>query len=316
MAHAIERRRLYLTPQRLLLGVLAIVVLLYLSEKIQWFNPHIPKGWAPLAAVMMIGSYLVLFVAWFAANRFLGYTFRFSLRWLVLLVTVVAITLGWFTVRMQQAAQQRAAIVAIEKLGGSLLYDWQMGVAKPRPPAPTRPPAPRWLYQLLGVDFFSNPYGIQPGGPGESDPFADEPMSCTDDDLVHLRHLEKLEFLALNDAPISDKGLAHISVLTRLTSLGLNGTRITDDGLRYLSGCKDLKSLFLGNTRITDAGLTYLLPLQRLEYLVLGKTQITGDGLQILTRLPNLKTLHVMGTTVTEADIERFKQSLPNCEIK
>jgi Leucine Rich Repeat (LRR) protein len=309
MTKPVPAQRSLLTPQHFLFGVLAIVVLLYLCDEFQWFGSY-SKGWAPLAAVAIVGSSLLMLVAWYAASRFVGSEFRFSLRWLVLLVTVVAITLGWFAVRMQQAARQQAAIVAFKKVGGSLLYDWQMGVANARPPAPI------WLCNLLGVDFYSNPYGIQGAPAGEGDPFAEAMWTCTDDDLAQLRHLKKLEFLALNEAPITDKGLAHIAVLKHLTSLGLNGTRISDDGLGYLSGCKELKSLFLGSTPITDAGLVHLQGLSQLEHLVLGNTQITGEGLQLLTQLKNLKTLHVARTKVNDADINRFKQSLPNCEVK
>jgi hypothetical protein len=44
--------------------------------------------------------------------------FQFSLRTLLVFVTLCAIPCSWLAVKMQQAKRQREAVVAIEKLGG------------------------------------------------------------------------------------------------------------------------------------------------------------------------------------------------------
>jgi hypothetical protein len=49
--------------------------------------------------------------------------FQFSLRALLVFVTLCAIVCSWLTVKLQQAKRQREAVAEFEKLGGAVFYD-------------------------------------------------------------------------------------------------------------------------------------------------------------------------------------------------
>jgi hypothetical protein len=72
---------------------------------------------------------------------------RFSVRGLIFLVLVIGIGLGWL---VRSARIQREAVVAIEKAGGHVTYDWAFinGTSV----AGGKPWAPQWLVDTLGVD--------------------------------------------------------------------------------------------------------------------------------------------------------------------
>ena len=68
--------------------------------------------------------------------------YQFSLRTLLLVMTVFAV---WLGIKIHQARQQKQAVAAIEKLGGTVYYDyqvttdsraWSKARAKPKPPGP------------------------------------------------------------------------------------------------------------------------------------------------------------------------------------
>ena len=71
------------------------------------------------------------------------------------------------------------------------------------------------------------------------------PNQITDDGLVHLAGLTKLETLNLWNTQITDNGLVHLVGLTALRRLGLTVARVTESGLaeleRKLPNCKILK---------------------------------------------------------------------------
>ena len=76
---------------------------------------------------------------------------RFSVRGLIVLVLVVGAGLGWI---VREAHIQRDAVAAITTIGGEVNYDWEWCDGAPVPGA--QPSAPRWLVDLLGVDYFGH----------------------------------------------------------------------------------------------------------------------------------------------------------------
>ena len=64
-----------------------------------------------------------------------------------MLTLLCALACSWLAVKKQQADRQREAISAIRKSGGTA---WYADGASPNPPAPT------WLIDTLGVDFFAD----------------------------------------------------------------------------------------------------------------------------------------------------------------
>lgn len=124
----------------------------------------------------------------------------------------------------------------------------------------------------------------------------------TDQGLVHLQDMQKLEFVWLSHTGITDRGLPHLAALSQLKRLKLAGTRVTDKGVACLN-LSSLKELDLSETDITDNALKSLAASKSLEFIDLSKTEITGKGLALLAGMPNLKTLWLDGTTITNADL-------------
>jgi hypothetical protein len=81
--------------------------------------------------------------------------YQYSLRTLMIVVTLFALLCSWFAVKLGQARRQREAVEALIKSGCIVHYDYESGLGgfwKPNTP----PPRPAWLYYLLGIDFFCN----------------------------------------------------------------------------------------------------------------------------------------------------------------
>ena len=76
---------------------------------------------------------------------------RFSLRALIVLVLLIGVGLGWL---VRSAHVQRDAVTAIRNAGGVVLYDWEWTNGKSIPGG--KPWAPKWLVDLIGVDYFAH----------------------------------------------------------------------------------------------------------------------------------------------------------------
>lgn len=122
----------------------------------------------------------------------------------------------------------------------------------------------------------------------------------TDAGMQHLKDLNSLEALRLNETAITDEGLQSLSGLTRLKMLELWGTRISNGGLKHLAKMQDLTWLILADTKITDDGLLHLQPLSNLRELRLNRLKITDDGVKHLTALKEMRLLELYDTGVTD----------------
>ena len=84
---------------------------------------------------------------WFLVALVFRRRFQFSLRSLLLLVVVVAIPCSWLSVELKAArGAARAAVEAIERLGGQVSYDF--GVAGTAVHSAAEPPWPAWLFRI------------------------------------------------------------------------------------------------------------------------------------------------------------------------
>ena len=73
-----------------------------------------------------------------------------SVRSLMVSILIVGGGLGWF---IRRATIQRDAVRAISAAGGSVRYDFEQTATIF---APSKPPAPKWLVDFMGVDFFAS----------------------------------------------------------------------------------------------------------------------------------------------------------------
>ena len=258
--------------------------------------------------------------------------FQFSLRTLLIVLTLFCVTVGWVGYRVQRAWVNRDRLLADEKTVRTAIEEPSKEVAVIEEfggeVAPhyinSRPPT--WLEQLFD----------DPGGP--DDPVVSWSFSVEgsgdfgDAGLESLKGLPKLTVLDLNDTQVTDAGLEHLIGLQALRVLILNRTNVTDAGLEHLKGLTNLQILWLGTTEttyrggssrrplkgleVTDAGLEHLKGLQSLQSLDLTATNVTDAGLEHLTGLSSLEELRLSFTEVSDEGVKKLQQALPNCTIQ
>jgi len=280
--------------------------------------------------------------------------FQFSLKWLFVLIALVAVPCAWLAWKLEHKRRERAAVAEFERIGASVIYDWFYRHTD-------SPPGPAWARRLLGYDFFAevDTIYVRPGGLGPAMAhlgalrqlkelhFAG---TVNNSSLVYVEGLQNLEILSLAGTRVTDAGLFHLRGLTRLEELYLDDTAVTGTGFIYLKGLKRLKGLTLGGTmvtgaglvdlgnleqlnltdtlvnddlvshlvgltKITDAGLDHLKALTNLEGLDLTATRVTDAGMVQLAKFANLRRLFLRGTHVTAVGIAEIRQALPMDEL-
>jgi hypothetical protein len=144
--------------------------------------------------------------------------FRFSLRTLLLAVTIFGV---WLGSRVHHAHQQKKAIAAIEAIDGYWYYDYQYD-----PPdiydGNRLPPGPAFVWRFLDQNMFVDVVAVGLNS-----------KPATDETINEVCRLTQLEQLDLADAKnVTDKGLERIEALDRLTYLRLDGTSVSEDAIR------------------------------------------------------------------------------------
>jgi len=257
---------------------------------------------------------------------------RVALRTLIGVGLVLAIVVAWLAMKMQQTAGQRSAVAAVREMGGTAHYDFETD--ENDNVRDGDPPAPRWLCNLLGVDFFAKVVRVDlnQSAIGDADPISDEQLrnirgltdtrlldladtQVTDAGLVHLAGMRRLRQLNLQGTPVEGNGLKYLLRMTELTTLRLGGSRIGDQGLSHVGRLIDLRTLDLNHTQITDDGAARLAQRESLEDLDLRGTKVTDEAVPHLKHLSNLERLDLRDTQFTSAGVEQLQKALPNCEV-
>ena len=159
--------------------------------------------------------------------------YQFSLRTLLIFVTLFACACSWFAVKKQQANRQKEAVQALERHGYHITYDYEHYGISRNYYVPT--PAPDWIVKLVGKDFLYDVYGV---GATISLPIMQFHMpALTDADMTVFEQLPRLRTLRFrnkygNPAKITDKGLAHLQKLKYLEDLELIDTLVTEAGVQ------------------------------------------------------------------------------------
>ena len=120
-----------------------------------------------------------------------------------------------------------------------------------------------------------------------------EKVSLAPADLMPvISEFKDLSSLSLNDMPVTDNLLLHLQPLTRLDTLSLQNTSITDAGTAHLAKLISVKTLFLEGTKLTDEGLRSLKSLNNLRMFSARRTSVTPQGLdEFQTALPGCQIL-------------------------
>jgi hypothetical protein len=217
--------------------------------------------------------------------------FQFSLRTLLLFVTLSAIPCSWLAVKLREVKREEAAAAALEKAGVTVKWDESA-------------PGPAWLRSVLGEHFFRHAIRVWLGG-----------NAVTDSKLEQLDAMNHLQGLALYGQYVNDASLEHLQGLHELKELDISETQVTDAGLAMIAGLKQLQVLEIGHTKVTDAGLEKLAALNKLQTLGLNGANVTDAGLEHLQWMKQLRELDLDSTQVTAAGRKKLGHALPNCKI-
>lgn len=274
-----KRHCLQATPDRFVFGLAVLGGFLLLSERFSWLPFNEKKGYTVLVAVAAVCVGLLVLFLWFGLSLVLRRRFQFGLRSLLAMVLLVAVACSWLGVKVEQARKQKAVVEALKRHCVIVEYTWVYDNRLSFLAAPG--PAPIWLRELLGEDFFH----------------------------------DVIEVKTCGDTGFRDDDLAYVAELTSLRSLMLFRDQVTDTGLEHLQGLTHLRQLFLDGTQITDEGLVHLKGLTSLVELSLWQTKVTDEGLEHLKELPNLTYLYLEGTQVTDAGVEGLQEALPKLHV-
>jgi Leucine-rich repeat (LRR) protein len=242
--------------------------------------------------------------------------YQYSLRTLLIIVTLFAVACSWFAVKLQQARRQREAVEAIVKLGGWVAYDYQLD-ASGNIWQGMEPAGPAWLRKILGDDFFRTVVYAQPKDDASMLILKDlseirrldlRNSQVTDTGMTVIKDLKRLQWLAIRHLPISDIGLINLQGLYQLQFLDMGDTKVTDEGIKYLKDLSQLQSLDLWNIRITDKGLEQLNRLSQLQTLALNFSLVTDNGIKNLSAMTHLQKLDLRGTQVSDAGLEYLRR--------
>jgi hypothetical protein len=227
--------------------------------------------------------------------------YQYSLRTLLIFVTLFAVACSWFAVKMQQARRQREIVESLIKSGGFVGYDYEMDSRVWIKLLNQKIPGPEWIRKMLGDDFFRTVTYVNLSNMqrsfDEGNGFVIEVPAIRSNLLVTADRLKQLE------------------ELKQLEVIRLDNTNISDDGLKYLKNFKHLHVLSLEGTHITDAGLEQLKDFEELYNLNLNRTDITDDGLKHLKGLLKLQMLDILYTKTTDTGIKDIQQALPKLKI-
>ncbi|MBC7853404.1 MAG: hypothetical protein IAF94_08215 [Pirellulaceae bacterium] len=242
--------------------------------------------------------------------------FRFTLRSILIVVTLLAMGLGYFSFRAQD---QRSAVARIHALGGYLQYDNNNVDNNPR----WSPAGWLWLRRLVGDDYFQDVVFVNL-----------DQTKVSDADLRVIGKLRRTTGLSLNRTDVSDEGLALINGMTELKHLKLEKTNVTSEGIHRLPWAvsslllgdtnvgdealidlSDYVSLGLDGTPITPDGFKQLKGFKNLRNLSLQRTAVGDESVPILAQLTTLQLLNLKDTKISGEGLFALRNSLPNCQI-
>jgi hypothetical protein len=207
--------------------------------------------------------------SWFARRAV-----RFSLRTLLIVVTITALALGYLSFRAQR---QAAAVKAIQQMGGVVTFQNEItkdGVQLSTP----RSAAPSWFGHL----YYERPVKISFERPDDQ-----KVQALTQLDLSRVEHL------LLVGGPLTDNGLSFLTSrsLPNLRRLRVDETHISDAGLAALSlNLPNLEKLYISSTNVGNDGINHLSNMKALVFLDVTNTKVNAQGIESLkAKLPNLK---------------------------
>jgi Leucine-rich repeat (LRR) protein len=215
-----------------------------------------------------------------------------------------------------------ASILAIERLGGRVVFDFEEGFDGANPPEASLDPSTLQAFltsqssslelhvifvQIKGKQISNDSLKLLHAFPNlEGLSVLDSVVD--DEGLRHIGGLEGLQRLWIIGSRIKGPGLGWIAKLPELTLLNLGKAPVNDSHLAALTQLKKLNNLTIGSASVTDAGVEYLSEIQQLQYLAIDGTAISGDALGLLQSNESLRGLSLGAEQLTSSGIEQLKR--------
>jgi Ran GTPase-activating protein (RanGAP) involved in mRNA processing and transport len=217
--------------------------------------------------------------------------FSYSLKTLLLVVTVLCVLLCW---KLQAVNKQRQAVSAIRKVGGDVIYDFEK--------------EPHWLARFVGIDFLHDVIDVRIhiNSEGPQDIHSIFP---------YLSQLRRLKILSIYDGIFKDEDLRYLAGLTDLVSVELYSNSITGDGFKYLTDQNKLTFLELHDNPITDKSLSAIASLPSLTWLSLSECALTDDCLPTLIQMKSLRRIDVVKSQMTPEGERRLKEQFNELRV-
>ena len=139
--------------------------------------------------------------------------------------------------------------------------------------------------------------------------------------LVAFKNNASLGTICLAGGPLDNDGLEAIAQLPQVDYLRIWHIAADDDGFKALRNHPGLAKIRVAPTwqpTITDATIEHLSTCPNLASLTYGEGYLTWEnGLRHLTKLKGtLKTVDLLNTLIAPEDLDRFRQAMPDVEVK
>jgi len=245
--------------------------------------------------------------------------FRFSLRTVLLAITIVGILLGMFCARYQRAARQKETVELLTAMGATIDYgDWKVVDLKNPFKKERVTRGPEWLRQRLGSHFFDRVDTVALRCDSKSVESGDLTLALQR--LRELRHLRELSFSWGTHLKKEDFRL--IGDLQQIEELRFYKTDIDDASAAQLSRAHGLRTLRLSEVSISNTGIETFSELPHLEEFILSTSElwwidspdiipspdsrryVTDQTVKLFDRFPKLRNLRLYNTAVTNEGIK------------
>lgn len=219
--------------------------------------------------------------------------FRFSLRSLLVAMTIVCVALGTW---IRSAVEQHQTVKQLTAGKATVLFDYQYKDLKYDKTA--QPLIGGWLQESWRLYLFHSVTQVSIGAMFHHDTYDRNGGESTYDD----------DFL------ISEETYSLLKSL-KLKSLSLCAANMSNDELKHIAQIRTLEELTLDAVPIDGDGLAHLARLPRLKSLSLWQTRLADENLDGLLKIRTLKGVSVGETFVTPAGAERVRNAMPECKV-
>ncbi|MAX36753.1 MAG: hypothetical protein CME33_09340 [Gimesia sp.] len=141
-------------------------------------------------------------------------------------------------------------------------------------------------------------------------------LNLQDDSAKDLVRYPVLETLSVSSNPMTGKSLAEFTQIKNIVNLQIHMTEMDDTSLALLREFPAMKRLWVGNPLNSEKALMDgIQPLSQLSDLHIYSVPITDLGTSALASMNNLEQIGLNSTNISDANLARLKQALPNTKI-